>query len=48
MTYDSHKLIAGGNLYMHNVAVDSKGNLYAGEIRKGNARKFVLKSALER
>jgi DNA-binding beta-propeller fold protein YncE len=32
----------------HNIAVDSKGNLYVGEIREGNVQKFVLKSALGR
>jgi hypothetical protein len=30
----------------HDIAVDSKGNLYVGEIREGNIQKFVLKSAL--
>jgi DNA-binding beta-propeller fold protein YncE len=29
----------------HDIAVDSKGNLYVGEIREGNIQKFVLKSA---
>jgi hypothetical protein len=32
----------------HNIAVDSKGNLYVGEIREGNVQKFVLKSTLGR
>ena len=32
----------------HDIAVDSKGNLYVGEIREGNIQKFVLKSALGR
>ena len=32
----------------HDIAVDSKGNLYVGEIREGNVQKFVLKSALGR
>jgi DNA-binding beta-propeller fold protein YncE len=27
----------------HDIAVDSKGNLYVGEIREGNVQKFVLK-----
>src|SRR5688572_25979286 len=30
----------------HDIAVDSKGNLYVGEIREGNIQKFVLKSSL--
>ena len=30
----------------HDIAVDSKGNLYVGEIREGNIQKFVLKSTL--
>ena len=29
----------------HDIAVDSKGNLYVGEIREGNVQKFILKSA---
>jgi DNA-binding beta-propeller fold protein YncE len=29
----------------HDIAVDSKGNLYVGEIREGNIQKFILKSA---
>jgi DNA-binding beta-propeller fold protein YncE len=32
----------------HDIAVDSKGNLYVGEIREGNIQKFVLKSTLGR
>jgi hypothetical protein len=32
----------------HDIAVDTKGNLYVGEIREGNVQKFVLKSALGR
>ena len=32
----------------HDIAVDSKGNLYVGEIREGNIQKFVLKSSLGR
>jgi DNA-binding beta-propeller fold protein YncE len=32
----------------HDIAVDSKGNLYVGEIREGNVQKFILKSALGR
>ena len=32
----------------HDIAVDSKGNLYVGEIREGNIQKFILRSALGR
>jgi DNA-binding beta-propeller fold protein YncE len=32
----------------HDIAVDSKGNLYVGEIREGNIQKFNLRSALGR
>lgn len=32
----------------HDIAVDSKGNLYVGEIREGNIQKFNLTSALGR